>query len=92
MDLDEIRTLLKMVEDHINTAPGRTRYNMNGFVISVGTYVKPLLKAAKSTAKRIGEVQVDMGDTSCKVPFAPDYIAKVEAMDRVGKKRKTAKC
>jgi hypothetical protein len=33
-----------------------------------------------------------MGDTACKVPLAVDYIAKVESMKRVGKKRKTAKC
>ncbi len=65
---------------------------MNGFVISVGTYVKPLLSAAKQTAKTIGVVSVDMGDTACKVPLATDYIKKVETMGRVGKKRKTAKC
>ena len=65
---------------------------MNGFVISVGTYVKPLLKDAKATAKKIGKVEVDMGDTSCKVPLATDYIAKVEKAKKTGKKRKTVKC
>ena len=61
-------------------------------MISVGTYVKPLLKPAKAAAKKIGTVSVDMGTTSCKVPLATDYIAKVEKAGRVGKKRKTAKC
>ena len=65
---------------------------MNGFVIAVGTYVKPLLKQAKATAKKIGKVDVQMGETSCKVPLATEYIAKVEKMGRVGKKRKTMKC
>ena len=65
---------------------------MNNYVISVGTYIAPLLKAAKQAAKKIGPVTVDMGDTACKVPLAVDYIAKVESMNRVGKKRKTAKC
>jgi hypothetical protein len=65
---------------------------MNGFVISVGTYVKPLLKHAKAVAKKIGAVEVDMGDTACRVPLATAYIAKVEKMGRVGKKRKTMKC
>ena len=37
-------------------------------------------------------VDVDMGDTACKVPNATDYIAKIESMNRVGKKRKTMKC
>ena len=65
---------------------------MNGFVISVGTYVKPLLKDAKRVAKAIGKVEVDMGDTACRVPLATDYIKKVEGMGRIGKKRKTARC
>lgn len=92
LDLDEIRELLRRVETGIEDAPNRVRYCMNGFVIAVGSYVKPLLKEAKATAKKIGAVDVDMGDTACKVPVATDMIAKIESMGRVGKKRKTAKC
>ena len=36
-----------------------------------------LADLAVQTAERVGVVAVDVGDTSCKVPFAPDYIAKV---------------
>ena len=92
LDLDEIRGLLKHVEASIEKAPNSVRYCMNGFVIAVGSCVRPLNKAAKATAKRIGTVDVDMGDTACKVPVAIDMIAKVESKGRVGKKRKTAKC
>lgn len=92
LDLNEIRGLLKQVESEINSAADAVRYAMNGFVISVGTYVNPLLKEAKATAKRIGVVEVDMCDTACRVPVATDMIAKVESMGRVGRKRKTAKC
>lgn len=92
LDLDEIKGLLQKVEAEIDKAPNDVRYCMNSFVISVGSYVKPLLKAAKATAKRLGSVEVDMGDTACKVPVATDMIAKIESMGRVGKKRKTAKC
>lgn len=92
LDLKEIRELLKTVETRLEASGNRTRYAMNGFVISVGSYVQPLLKAAKQTAAKIGAVDVQMGETACKVPFAPDYIAKIEKMNRVGKKRKTAKC
>lgn len=92
LDLDEIRELLKKVEREINSASDRVRYCMNGFVISVGSYVKPLLREAKVTAKRIGIVDVDMGDTACQVPVATDMIARIESMGRVGRKRKTAKC
>ena len=33
-----------------------------------------------------------MGITACKVPLATEYVAKIEAAGRIGKKRKTAKC
>jgi 3-methyladenine DNA glycosylase AlkD len=92
LDLDEIKGLLEKVEAEIDTALNRVKYCMNGFVISVGSYVKPLLKAVKASAKRIGVVEVDMGDTACQTPSATDMIAKIESMGRVGKKHKTAKC
>jgi len=65
---------------------------MNGFVIAVGTYVRPLLKEAKEAARKIGEVSVDVGETACNVPLATAYIEKIEAAGRVGKKRKTIRC
>lgn len=92
LNLEEIEGLLKIVESDIDKAMNRVKYVMNGFVISVGSYVKPLLSKAKTTAKRIGAVEVDVGDTSCKVPLATEYITKVEKANRVGQKRKTAKC
>jgi hypothetical protein len=84
--------LLKRIEQEIGAAPNRVRYTMNGFVIAVGAYVKPLVKQAKATAKRLGKVSVDMHGTSCKVPVALDTITKIEGMGRAGKKRKTIRC
>ena len=92
LDLGEIATLLDRVVAGISSAPNAVRYTMNGFVIAVGSYVKPLLKQARAAAKKIGAVSVDMGDTSCKVPVALAYIEKIEAAGRVGRKRKTMKC
>ncbi len=65
---------------------------MNGFVIAVAAHVAPVLKQAKATAKKLGKVEVDMGETACKVPLALEYIEKMENAGRVGKKRKTARC
>jgi hypothetical protein len=65
---------------------------MNGFVIGVGSFVAPPSDYAYKTAKKIGKVEVDMGDTSCKVPLATAYIDKVRSMGRVGKKRAAARC
>jgi 3-methyladenine DNA glycosylase AlkD len=92
LDLAEIEMLLNRVAEEVHSAPNRVRYTMNGFVISVGSYVKPLLAKAKAVAKKIGTVHVDMGDTACNVPLATDYIKKVESVGKVGTKRKTAKC
>jgi 3-methyladenine DNA glycosylase AlkD len=92
LDLKEIEKLLARVEKEIGKAPNRVRYCMNGFVMAVGAGVKPLLARAKAAAKRIGVVEVDVGDTSCKVPVALEMIAKIESMGRVGKKRTTMKC
>ena len=92
LDLKEIEQLLGSVLKEIGKAPNRVRYTMNGFVIAVGSYVKPLSALAKKTAQKLGAVEVDMGDTACKIPLATEYIAKVEAMGRVGQKKKTIRC
>lgn len=92
LDLTEIEDLLKVIESQIDSAPNRVKYTMNSFVIAVGSYVPPLSKQAKATAAKLGKVEVDMHGTSCKVPLATEYIAKVEKAGRVGKKRKTIKC
>lgn len=92
LDLKEIESLLKRIETEIHHSPERVKYTMNGFVIAVGGYVKPLAKKAKATAKKIGKVEVDMGETACKVPLATEYIAKIEKSGRAYKKRKTIKC
>ncbi|GGX09655.1 DNA alkylation repair protein [Undibacterium macrobrachii] len=92
LDLRLLHTLLKRVESDIHQAPNRVPYCMNGFVIALGSYVVELSKQALEAGRRIGQVNVDMGETACKIPFAPDYIDKVSQRGSVGKKRKTAKC
>lgn len=92
LDIPALRKLLKRVETTIQKQPDRVRYKMNGFVISFGCYVRGLTDEAIRAGERIGTVQVDMGNTACKVPSAPEYIRKVASMGRVGKKRKTARC
>jgi 3-methyladenine DNA glycosylase AlkD len=92
LNLVELKQLLKRVEASIHDAPNGVRYAMNSFVIALGTYVKPLADLALKTAEKIGPVTVDMGNTACKVPFAPDYIRKVRQRGTVGKKRKAARC
>ncbi|MBT3273700.1 MAG: DNA alkylation repair protein [Spirochaetales bacterium] len=92
LDMKEIAGLLYEISSAIHSAPNRVRYDMNNFVISVGCYVAELSEKAAQTAEKIGKVSVDMGGTACKVPYGPDYIAKVIGMGRLGKKRKAARC
>jgi 3-methyladenine DNA glycosylase AlkD len=92
LDLAEISSLLDAVVKGIKRAKNRVRYTMNGFVIAVGHYVQPLAKQAKATARHIGVVSVDLGDTACNVPLATAYLEKIEAAGRVGQKRKTIRC
>ena len=92
LDVAEIKTLLARVQKTIGAQPNRTRYAMNGFVIAVGSSVAPLTATALKIGAAIGTVTVDVDGTACKVPFAPDYIAKIEKRGAIGKKRKTAKC
>src|SRR5277367_4846303 len=92
LDLAEIDRLLGTIVKGIKSAQNRERYTMNGFVIAVGIYVRPLSKQAKAAARQIGVVSVDVGDTACDVPVATDRIEKIEASGRAGQKRKTIRC
>lgn len=92
LPLDNIKQLIQRVQNQIQKAPDLVRYHMNSFMIAVGCYVKSLTAVALQTAEKIGPVMADLGDNDCQVPFAPDYIRKVQARASIGKKRKSAKC
>ena len=92
LDLPQLKKLLERVRREIHQAPDAVRYQMNTFLIAVGSYVQSLTATALQIAEKIGPVTADMGDTSCEVPSAPDYIRKVQARGAIGKKRKMAKC
>jgi hypothetical protein len=92
LDFGKYQELLDRVRKTIHQQPNFVRRSMNGFVIAVGGYLQPLTSAAQAAAREIGVVEVDMGDTSCKTPFAPEYIEKMHARGMLGKKRKTCRC
>ncbi|MUT67484.1 DNA alkylation repair protein [Paenibacillus sp. NEAU-GSW1] len=92
LDIEEIRGYLERVQETIHGERNRVRYVMNTFVISVGAYVKELTEEAKQVAEAIGKVNVDVGNTACKVPLATEYIGKIESMGRIGNKKKTCIC
>ncbi|MBI9052673.1 MAG: DNA alkylation repair protein [Bacteroidales bacterium] len=92
IDLVKIEELLDFVSTNIHSSKNRVKYTMNGFVISVGSYLKPLHKKSIEIATQIGKVNVEMDGTSCKVPVAKEYIEKVKTRFKVGIKRKTSFC
>lgn len=92
LDIPALRRLLERVSATIHNQPDRVRYKMNGFVISLGSFVGELTDEALRVGEEIGKVTVDMGNTSCKVPYSPDYIRKVSDRGRIGKKRKSCRC
>lgn len=72
--------LLERVQDierGLHAAPNDERYAMNSALISLGGRSAALRKAAIAAARKIGKVEVDHGDTSCKTPEA---VASVESM------------
>ena len=91
LDTAKLKRLLQRVQKTIHQAPNEVRYTMNSFVICVGSYVRGLTDLALEIGEKIGTVEVDMGNTACQVPFAPDYIRKVQKRGTIGKKRKSAK-
>jgi 3-methyladenine DNA glycosylase AlkD len=92
LDLPGLKTLLGRAAKEIRSAPNRTRYTMNNFVICIGAYVQPLSAEAIATARKIGVVTVDVGNTSCEVPIATEYIQKAIDRGSLTKKKKTVKC
>ena len=92
LDLKEWKNLLKRVEKDIHSSANKVRYVMNSFVIATGCYITALSGEAQKTARAIGKVSVNMGNTACKVLFAPDYIQKVIDKGYLGKKKKMARC
>jgi 3-methyladenine DNA glycosylase AlkD len=70
---------LARIERTIRRAPNFERYAMNSALIAIGGRSPALRKAALAAARRIGDVEVDHGDTACKTPEAGPSIEKMWA-------------
>lgn len=79
-DLDEMfAACVPVIEQNLQSSPNWIRYTMNGALIAIGGRNPQLKKLALAAAKKIGHVEVDHGDTSCKTPDAKTYIDKIWA-------------
>ncbi|NJM14132.1 MAG: DNA alkylation repair protein [Bacteroidales bacterium] len=92
IDYKKTEELLRHIEQNIHQSPNRVRYSMNSFVIVTGGYLPLFTQECIKMAATIGKVQVNMGNTACKVPFAPDYIKKMTANGKAPRKKKMVRC
>ncbi len=76
LDDEFFKPYLETIEENIHQSKNRTKHAMNMALISIGIRNSKLQKLAVSAAKRIGKVDVDHGETSCKTPDAIQYIEK----------------
>ncbi|XXX91927.1 DNA alkylation repair protein [Sorangium sp. So ce145] len=70
---------LSVIEASIHRAKNRAREGMNSALISIGGRNEPLRGKALTVARRIGKVEIDHGETSCKTPDATAYIESIWA-------------
>ncbi len=92
LDLNTLRILLKRVTANIHQARNQEKQAMNGFLISVGSYVPSLSHEAIAAAQLVGTLTIDKNGTACKVPLAADYIKKATDKGSLSKKKKKLKC
>lgn len=70
---------LEVIEKEIHSKKNFTKAMMNMALITIGTLNKSLEEKAIVAATKIGKVDVDHGETSCKTPDAVEYIKKTVA-------------
>ena len=70
---------LERIEKEIHMRKNRVRDGMNTALIAIGIRNPVLTAQAMIVAEKIGKVDVDHGQTSCKTPDAVDYIEKTLA-------------
>jgi 3-methyladenine DNA glycosylase AlkD len=74
--------VLATIEKEIHRSATWARYAMNSALISIGVFKPALRKKAIEAAKRIGKVEVDHGETTCKTPDAVPSIEKASKRKR----------
>ena len=78
---------LEIIERDIHTQKNMVRDAMNSALIAIGIRNPVLERKALSAAEKIGKVEVDHGETSCKTPDAADYIRRTVERKKQRKKR-----
>ena len=70
------------IESTVHTSKNWVKYAMNNALINIGVRNPKLEKISIAAAQRIGKIDVDHGETSCKTPDAAAYIKKTVAYNK----------
>ena len=73
---ESLENFLNRIESCIPASKNHVKHAMNSALIGIGIRNSHLQKKAVAAAKRIGKVEVDHGETSCKTQDAVAYIMK----------------
>ena len=82
----DLEPYLQIIERDIHSRMNYVRDAMNMALVSIGVRDEKLRIRALEVAAKIGQVEVDHGETGCKTPDAAAYIEKTLAW-RAGKKK-----
>ncbi|MEZ6127132.1 MAG: DNA alkylation repair protein [Planctomycetaceae bacterium] len=92
LDDTECERILKEIELEIHRSPNHARYAMIMAVIAVGVYKPDLSDEAIEAGDRIGDVEIDHGETGCRTPQIGPYITKALKRTAAKKKPRTRTC
>lgn len=80
----ELAQYLVRIEKEIAGEKNWVREAMNYAVIAIGSRNARLNDLALGVAERIGKVEIDYGETSCKAPDANSYLTKAQSKIKAG--------
>lgn len=89
LDDTYFETRLRQIETEVHQRPNRVRHAMNMALIGIGGRNEALRQLAVATADRIGQIQVDHGDTGCTTPLPEPYIERMWQHKRKKASKKT---
>ena len=78
----ECQQIIKVIEEQIHSSANRARHAMNMALIAIALAKPKLRNQVEQSSMRIGKVEVDHGETSCKTPEVTAYIKKALASRR----------
>jgi 3-methyladenine DNA glycosylase AlkD len=83
---------LDKIPTQIEKAPNRKKQAMHLSIIAIGIRSEALAKKAITTARTVGPIEIDHGETDCKTPEAEAYIKKAWARKKNGKTKSLHIC